>query len=175
VSTGPRYRVPFRRRREGRTDYRVRLRLLASGRSRAVVRLSGRRFRVAVVDFEPAGDKVVASADSTELSGIAFPASSLASTPAAYLTGYLAGLRAKAKGTVEAVLDAGLRHPTPGGRLSAALKGLLDAGVEIPHGEDRFPSAERLGGAHLPKPLPEPLESYKMKLPSLMERKEANA
>ena len=126
-------------------------------------------------DFEPVGDRVVASADSSELGRIAFPARSLASTPAAYLTGYLAGLRAKAKGTAEAVLDAGLHHPTPGGRLAAALKGLLDAGVQIPHGEDRFPSADRLGGAHLPHPLPEPLESYKMKLPSLLAPKEVSA
>lgn len=168
MSTGPRYRVHFRRRREGRTDYRVRLGLLAAGRSRAVVRASGRRVRVAVVDFEPRGDRVVASADSGELGKIAFPPSSLASTPAAYLTGYLAGLRAKGRGTLEAVLDVGLRRPTPGGRLAAALKGLLDAGVEIPHGEDRFPSADRLAGAHLPKPLPQPLEVYKQQLPGLL-------
>ena len=175
MSTGPRYRVHFRRRREGRTDYRVRLRLLASGRSRAVVRCSGRRVRVSVVDFDPAGDRVLASADSAELGRIAFPPSSLASTPAAYLTGYLAGLRAKSRGAEGAVLDAGLHHPTAGGRLAAALKGLLDAGLEIPHGGEQFPSAERLGGAHLPKRLPEPLEAYKLKLPALVAAKEAAA
>jgi large subunit ribosomal protein L18 len=173
MSTGPRYRVHFRRRREGKTDYRVRLRLLKSDRSRAVVRCSGRRVRVSIVEFDPVGDRVVASADSAELGGIAFPAASLASTPAAYLTGYLAGLRAKSSGTEEAVLDVGLRHPTAGGRLSAALKGLLDAGVEVPHGEEGFPSAERLNGAHLPKPLPEPVEAYKLKLPKLVPKAEA--
>ena len=175
MSAGPRYRVHFRRRREGRTDYRVRLRLLASGRSRAVVRCSGRRVRVAVVEFDPRGDRVLASADSTELGRIAFPPSSLASTPAAYLTGYLAGLRAKSRGADGAILDVGLQHATSGGRLTAALKGLLDAGLEIPHGGERFPSAERLGGAHLPKRLPEPLEAYKQKLPSLVAPKEASA
>ena len=173
MSTGPRYRVHFRRRREGRTDYRVRLRLLASGRSRAVVRCSGRRVRVALVDFDPKGDRVLASADSSELGQIAFPPTSLASTPAAYLTGYLAGLRAKARGTEGAILDAGLHHPTAGGRLAAALKGLLDAGLEIPHGGEKFPAAERLNGAHLPKRLPEPLEAYKLKLPGRLARKEA--
>ncbi len=175
MSTGPRYRVHFRRRREGRTDYRVRLRLLASGSSRAVVRCSGRRVRVALVDFDPKGDRVVASADSAELGGIAFPPASLASTPAAYLTGYLAGLRAKARGTAEAILDAGLHRPTTGGRLAAALKGLLDAGVEIPHGGEQFPSPERLAGAHLPRKLPEALESYKLKLPTLVRSKEVPA
>ena len=175
MSTGPRYRVHFRRRREGRTDYRVRLRLLASGRSRAVVRCSGRRVRVAVVDFDPTGDRVVAMADSTELGRIAFPPASLGSTPAAYLTGFLAGLRAKARGAEGAVLDAGLHHPTPGGKLAAALKGLLDAGLQIPHGDEQFPSADRLAGAHLPKRLPEPVEAYKLKLPSIVAPKEAKA
>jgi large subunit ribosomal protein L18 len=175
MSTGPRFRVHFRRRREGKTDYRVRLRLLESGRSRAVVRYSARRVRVTLVDFDPAGDRVIAAADSTELSSIQFPLASLASTPAAYLTGYLAGLRAKAAGTEEAVLDVGLRRPTEGGRLQAALKGLLDAGLEIPHGEGQFPAAERLNGAHLPKPLPSPVETYKQKLPGLVPRPEAPA
>lgn len=175
MSDGPRYRVKFRRRREGKTDYRVRLRLLKSGQSRAVVRCSSRRVRVSIVDFDPAGDRVVASADSAELGGIAFPSSSFASTPAAYLTGYLAGLRAKGAGTSDAVLDVGLRRPTPGGRLAAALKGLLDSGLDVPHGEKGFPSAERINGAHLPKPLPEPVEAYKQKLPGLTPRAEVSS
>jgi large subunit ribosomal protein L18 len=168
MSTGPRFRVHFRRRREGKTDYRVRLRLLKSNQPRAVVRFSDHRVRVAIVTFDPVGDRVVAAAESSELRGIAFPASSCASTPAAYLTAYLAGLRAKSSGAGTAVLDAGLRHPTVGGRLSAALKGLLDAGIEIPHGEGEFPAADRLNGAHLSKPLPEPIEAYKLKLPGLV-------
>ncbi len=173
MSTGPRYRVHFRRRREGRTDYRVRLRLLKSGRPRAVVRLSSRRVRVSLVTYDPTGDHVVATAESGELGGLGFPAASLASTPAAYLTGYLAGLRAKAASTEEAILDAGLRHPTAGGRLAAALKGLLDAGVEIPHGDEGLPSADRIAGGHLPKPLPQPVEAYKLKLPGIVPRAEA--
>jgi large subunit ribosomal protein L18 len=170
VSTGPRFRVHFRRRREGKTDYRVRLRLLKSDLPRAVVRFSERRIRVSIVAFDPVGDRVVAVAESGELSGITFPTASQSSTPAAYLTAYLAGLRAKSAGTESAVLDAGLRHPTVGGRLSAALKGLLDAGIEIPHGEGGFPKNDRLNGTHLPKPLPEPLEAYKLKLPGLVAR-----
>ena len=175
MSVGPRYRVHFRRRREGKTDYRVRLRLLKSGEPRAVVRFSGRRVRVSIVRYDPEGDRVVAVAESEELGRLGFPASSLASTPAAYLTAFLAGLRSKSAGAESAVLDSGIRRPTEGGRLSAALKGLLDAGVEVPHGEKGFPSPDRLGGAHLPKPLPQPLEAYKMKLPELVVRPEATA
>ncbi len=173
MSSGPRYRVPFRRRREGKTDYRVRLRLLKSGEERAVVRISNSRVRVSIVRFDPAGDRVVAAADSRELSHIAFPATSLTSTPAAYLTAYLAGLRAKGAGSGTAVLDLGSHHPSEGGRLAAALKGLLEAGVTIPHGEENFPTVDRLNGAHLPKPLPQPVEAYKTKLPGLLRRPEA--
>jgi large subunit ribosomal protein L18 len=173
MSTGPRFRVHFRRRREGRTDYRVRLKLLKSGRPRAVVRLSERRVRVSLVEFDPTGDRVLATADSAELGGIEFPAGSLASTPAAYLTAYLAGLRAKANGSEEAVLDVGIRRPTAGGRLSAALKGLLDSGLEIPHGDEGFPTADRLEGTHLPKKLPQPLATYRDKLSTIVQRPEA--
>jgi len=175
MSVGPRYRVHFRRRREGKTDYRVRLRLLRSGEPRAVVRFSGRRIRVSIVRYDPVGDRVVAVAESEELGRLGFPGASLASTPAAYLTGYLAGLRSKSAGEESAVLDSGIRRPTQGGRLAAALKGLLDSGVSVPHGEGGFPSPDRLGGTHLPKPLPQPLEAYKMKLPGLVGRPEAAA
>lgn len=164
MSESPRYRVPFRRRREGKTDYRIRLRLLRSDQPRAVVRVTNRRILVSVTSFDPRGDRVVASAESPELTAVGFPEPNLRTTPAAYLTGYLAGLRAKAAGASSAVLDVGLRHPAPGGRLMGALKGLLDAGLEIPHGDRGLPSDDRLNGQHLPKPLPKPVEAYKSDL-----------
>ncbi|HZY70750.1 MAG TPA: 50S ribosomal protein L18 [Thermoplasmata archaeon] len=170
MSDGPRHRVPFRRRREGRTDYRYRLRLLRSGQPRAVVRLTNRRVVVAVTAFDPKGDRIIASAESPELARIGFPKSGLASTPASYLTGYLAGLRAKGAGSTDAVLDAGLRRPTTGGRLWGAVKGLVDAGVKIPHGEGRFPSADRLGGSHLVHPPGKLLESFRGDLASIVVR-----
>jgi large subunit ribosomal protein L18 len=168
MSRGPRYRVPFRRRREGVTDYRHRLKLLLSDSPRAVVRISNSRVTVSITVFDPVGDRVIAAADSSELSGLGFPSTSLRSTPAAYLTGYLAGLRAKKLGAVGAVLDAGLHHPSSGGRILSALKGLLDAGVKVPNGGEGFPTADRLNGKHLKTPLVEPLESFKVKLPGLV-------
>jgi large subunit ribosomal protein L18 len=175
MSDGPRYRVAFRRRREGKTDYRYRLKLLKSGTPRAVVRLSGNRVIVSLTGYDPKGDRVLAAAESPELGRIGFPESSFTSTTASYLTGYLAGLRAKGVGANEAVLDVGLRHPSQGGRLLGALKGLLDAGVEIPHGEGAFPSNDRLNGKHLPKPLPKPLDQYRTALGTIVARGEAPA
>ena len=140
------------------------------GQPRAVVRISHSRVIVSLLSYDPIGDRVVAAAESSELGRVEFPSSSFVSTPAAYLTGYLAGLRAKAAGAETAVLDAGLRRPTGGGRILGALKGLLDAGVDIPHGEALFPSADRLNGKHLPKALPVPLEMYRSKLSGVVER-----
>jgi large subunit ribosomal protein L18 len=161
MAKGPNYRVAFRRRREGKTDYRQRLRLVKSEVPRAVVRFTNRRVLVAVEAFDPAGDRVVGAAESPELTEVGFPEKSLTSTPAAYLTGYLAGLRVVAAGESEAVLDAGLLRPTRGGRLLGALQGLLDAGLEIPHGDAGMPPKERLSGAHLKAPLPEKLDTYR--------------
>jgi large subunit ribosomal protein L18 len=133
------------------------------------VRFSRGRVLVAVTEFDPLGDRVLAAAESRELRSIEYTGS-LVSTPASYLTGYLAGLRAKSAGAEEAVLDAGLRRPTKGGRLLGALKGLLDAGIEIPHGEGAFPSNDRLNGSHLKAKLPKPLEAYKAALPAHVAR-----
>lgn len=170
MSEGPRYRVQFRRRRDGRTNYRARLKLLKGDRPRAVVRFTGGRVIISLTAYDPTGDRVLAAAESRELSRVGFPPKSLVSTPAAYLTGYLAGLRAKAGGASTAVLDAGLTRPSQGGRLLGALKGLLDAGLEIPHGTTGFPTADRLNGKHLPTPLPEPLETYRSKLSEITTR-----
>lgn len=148
MATGPRYKVPFRRRREGRTDYRRRLALVKSGKPRAVVRSSNKHMRIQFVEYTDAGDKVVASAVSTELAKLGWKHSGR-STPGAYLTGYLAGKRALGKGVEEAVLDIGLRAPVKGCVLFAATKGLVDAGVSVPHDDGMLPSEDRIRGKHM--------------------------
>lgn len=148
MATGPRYKVPFRRRRSGRTDYRHRKALLKGGKLRAVVRRSNKHTRIQFVDYESGGDKVVASAVSTELVKLGWTHSGRSSA-GAYLTGYLAGKRAREKGIEEAVLDIGLREPVKGSVLFAATKGLVDAGVDIPVDEEMVPAEDRIRGKHL--------------------------
>jgi len=160
MANGPRYRVPFRRRREGRTDYRYRQRLLRARVPRAVVRLSLRNATVQLVSFEPDGDKVLAAAKSTELKKLGWTAPT-GNLPSAYLTGYLAGKRAVKSGVEEAVLDIGLKVPAKGSNVFAALKGLLDAGLSIPHGEDVIPSEARLKGEHINAELASLVEQVK--------------
>ena len=55
MANGPRQRNQFRRRRSGETDYRRRLKLLKSGISRAVVRISNTRVVCQVVSWERDG------------------------------------------------------------------------------------------------------------------------
>tara|TARA_B100001750_G_scaffold248078_1_gene276548 strand:- start:4009 stop:4251 length:243 start_codon:yes stop_codon:yes gene_type:complete len=52
-------------------------------------------------------------------------------------------------GYEEAILDIGLAASTRGNRVFAALKGMVDAGMEIPHGEDVLPDDGRINGSHI--------------------------
>ncbi len=166
MKQGPRTRVPFRRRREGKTDYRKRLKLLKGGTPRAVFRRSLRNVIVQIVIYDPHGDKTVASAFSKELGKYGWGTAS-SNLPAAYLTGLLAGKRARAKGIETAVLDIGLSSPSKGSRVFACLKGLLDAGLHIPHDEEVIPSTDRLEGKHLGENVMKAFKDVKTKLEAL--------
>jgi len=148
MAKGPRYCVPFRRRREGKTDYRARKALLLSGKPRLVVRGSLKNVIAQIIVAKPYGDEVILSVHGRELAkkyGWKAPRGSL---PAAYLTGLLCGLKAKAKGVNEAILDTGLHSPTKGARVFAVLKGVLDAGLNVPHSEEKLPDEKRIKGEH---------------------------
>jgi len=160
---GPHFRVPFRRRREGRTDYRRRSKLLRSTKPRAVVRKTLQQTIVQIVEAAPAGDAILAAATSRELIKRGWTGGT-GNLPAAYLTGYLAGRRAAAKGITEAILDIGLHEPSKGGRLFAALAGLLDSGIAVPHSPDILPSKDRIRGAHIDAALASAVDAVKAKL-----------
>ncbi|TFH08418.1 MAG: 50S ribosomal protein L18 [Candidatus Thorarchaeota archaeon] len=148
MAQGPTYRVKFRRRREGKTNYYRRKRLLQSRRPRLVVRKTNANTLVQIINANVVGDMTVASAVATELSEYGWKAGT-GNLPAAYLTGFLAGIRAKARGINEAVLDMGLNPPIKGSRIYAALKGVVDAGLTVPHGPEILPDEERISGKHI--------------------------
>lgn len=149
MARGPRYRVKYRRRREGKTNYYRRYKMALSRKLRAVVRKTLNHIIVQFVKMAPEGDYTIAAAHSIELvKGFGWRAST-DNTPAAYLTGLLAGLRAKKENVDYAILDIGLHRPVKGARIFAALKGILDAGVEVPHNPEILPLEERLRGEHI--------------------------
>ena len=148
MATGPRYRVPFRRRREGKTNYRVRRALVLSRVPRLVVRLSLKNALVQVIEAKAIGDKVVVSSHSKELSKYDW-LGNRGNITAAYLTGLLCGFKAIDKDIDKIFLDVGLHIPSKGTRVFAALKGVIDAGVEVSHSEDVLPDEDRISGKHI--------------------------
>ena len=71
------------------------------------------------------------------------------------------GKAAMAHGYEEAVLDVGLAATPVGGRVFAALKGMVDAGLEVPHGEQVLPEEDRINGAHIGDNIAGAVESTK--------------
>ncbi len=144
------YRVKLRRRREGKTDYQARKALVTSRKPRLVTRASNKNVEVQLIIAKPHGDEVLASANSRELIKSYGWRAPTGNIPAAYLTGLLAGLKAKKAGIKEAILDIGLVSPTKGAKIFAVLSGVVDAGVEVPHSEEKIVK-ERMKGEHIAK------------------------
>ncbi|MCY0884146.1 MAG: 50S ribosomal protein L18 [Acidianus infernus] len=148
MALGPNYKVKPRRRREGKTNYYKRYIYVLSRAIRLVVRLTNEYVIVSVMKFDPKGDITIASAHSIELVKKYGWKGDTNNTPAAYLTGFLAGLRAKKAGIESAVADIGLFTPTKGARVFYAIKGALDAGLKVPMGDIEF-DENRIKGVHI--------------------------
>lgn len=149
MAKGPRYRVKFKRRREGKTDYKTRLALVKSGKARLVVRISNKHVFCQIVTFSPSGDKTIVSAHSKELAKEYGWKANMGNTSSAYLVGFLCGLKAKKAKVSDAIADLGFRTPSKGAKIFAVLNGALDSGLQIPHNEDIFPSEDRIRGVDI--------------------------
>jgi len=158
------YEKPLNRRKDQKTDYEQRLQLIKSDKPRAVVRTSNNHTRVHISEYNPEGDENSAQTISKDLEDYGWEHHT-GNLPAAYLTGFLAGMRAD---TDEAVLDIGLRKDAREGRIFAAVQGMRDAGVEVPVGEEALPEESRMRGEHIEemtgKDVPGNLEEVKEKI-----------
>ncbi|OAG29472.1 large subunit ribosomal protein L5e [Nematocida displodere] len=166
-----RLRLPFKRRQEGKTDYRQRHNLIRHNKSnygevksRFVVRITGSKVICQIVQAHKVGDKVLCTAESTELKkyGINF---GLKNYSAAYATGFLCarkmltkiGLADTYAGKEEldgeeyleedneegpkayrCYLDLGLARATKGAKVFATMKGACDGGLYVPHSVSKF-------------------------------------
>lgn len=148
MAQGSRYKVAFKRRKEGKTNYGARIKLIELDKLRLVVRITNNHVISQIVKVAPEGDETVISAHSNELKKMGWLGSTKNSS-AAYLTGFLCGKKALNAGVDEAILDIGLRSPTKGTNIFAVLKGAVDAGLNIPHGSAILPSDERITGEHV--------------------------
>jgi len=138
-------RIPPKRRRLGLTDYRKRLKLVKSDLPRLVIRRTNRYLITQVIKSKLGGDETLITVTSKKLADYGWRAG-FKNTPAAYLTGFLAGLLAKKKGIGKAVVDIGLHRAVKGSKVFAAVKGFIDAGVEVAASEGVFPDEDRIKG-----------------------------
>ncbi len=144
-SSGSRFRVPLRRRREQKTDYQARKAFVVSRKPRLVSRSSLKNTIAQIIVAKPKGDIVLASAHSKELVKKYGWKAATGNVPAAYLTGLLCGLKAKKNGVSEAILDLGLVSPTKGSKVFSTMSGVVDAGVMVPHGSEKIIKERTLG------------------------------
>jgi len=156
-------RLQFKRKREGKTNYRKRLNLLKSRTDRLVIRKTNQYVLAQIVSYEPAGDKVLVGVSSKQLLKIGWKYSAK-NIPASYLTGFLLAKKATEKKVKKAILDLGLQTPKKGSRLYAVLKGVIDGGVNVPSSDEIFPSQERINGAHISDKMIKDFESVKSKI-----------
>jgi len=151
MANGRNQRLRFKRRRTAETDYHRRLRMLKGGLPRAVVRVSNTQVTCQLISYHGDGDRVLASVTGKNLvDNFKWPSeSSRKSVPACYLAGLAMAKESLENGHSKAILDIGLASSSRGGRVYAALKGMIDAGMEIPHSEDILPSDDRVNGEHI--------------------------
>lgn len=158
------FKVPHKRRREQATDYEQRLELLKSESPRTVVRTSNKHTKMHLSFYREEGDENKYFTSTEDLEGYGWEHNT-GNLPAAYLAGFLMGMKAEED---KAILDIGLQEKKSGGRVFAAVKGMNDAGLEVPAGESVFPAEERIRGEHIEEmtgeKVPENFEEVKEKI-----------
>ncbi|MFN4336093.1 MAG: 50S ribosomal protein L18 [Candidatus Nitrosocaldus sp.] len=140
------YIETLKRIREGRTDYRKRKAILLGRHVFATIRVSDENIMVQISKASMKGDVVLASTNSRELLKYGWKGSRKC-LPACYLTGLLAGKKAKANGVDACIVYVGVRGFSS--RIGACVKGLRDAGLDVPVGDDALPDDDRIVGEHI--------------------------
>ncbi|KZV51649.1 hypothetical protein F511_29065 [Dorcoceras hygrometricum] len=167
-----RFEVKFKRRRQGKTDYRARIRMINQDKNKYNTPkyrfITNKDITAQIAYSSIAGDHILAAAYSHELPRYGLEVG-LTNYAAAYCTGLLLARRVlktlemdeEYEGNVEAtgedysvepaesrrpfraLLDVGLIRTTTGNRVFGALKGALDGGLDIPHSDKRFPGFDK--------------------------------
>jgi len=142
--------VGFRRKREGKTNYKKRINLLTGGTHRIVIRKSISGMLAQLVEFNISGDKVHGQVKSSDLKKIGWKYEP-SNIPSAYLTGFALGHKIKGKTNSDLAIDIGRIKAVAGSRLFALVKGLRDAGTPVLVNEKVFPKEDRIKGKHIAK------------------------
>jgi large subunit ribosomal protein L18 len=146
-----------KRRKEGKTDYAKRLKMLKSEKPRVVFRKTNRYILAQYISSREAKDRVGIGVTSKELLRYGWPKEaegSLKSVTAAYLTGFLIGEKIKKKKLENPILDMGMYRNLYKTKVYAFLKGLIDSGIKMKFKEEIFPEEERIKGKNLKNKIP---------------------
>jgi len=156
-----------RRRKENKTDYLKRLKLLKSKMPRIVFRKTNKYIIAQYVTSKQAKDKVEIGLSSKQLIKYGWPKEfqgSLKSIPASYLTGFLIGKKIIKEKRETPIVDFGMIKVLHKTKLFAFLKGLIDAGIKIKYKKDVFPNDEKITGKNLKKDFSKTFNEIKSKI-----------
>ncbi|MBI5065075.1 50S ribosomal protein L18 [Candidatus Woesearchaeota archaeon] len=140
--------IQFKRKRKGKTDYKKRIQLLSSYACRVVVRKTNKHIITQAVNFTPKGDAVILTITTKDLQKLGWKGNTK-NISASYLCGLLFGKKLKEKGTKKAIADLGMHTTVKGAKIFAVLKGVKDAGIDLPIGSTVVPSEDRIKGKHI--------------------------
>ena len=160
-------KIPKRRRKQGKTDYAKRIKLLKSKSPRIVFRKTNRYILSQYVESKQAKDKIIFGVTSKDLLKKGWPkefSGSLKSIPASYLTGFLMGNEIKSKKLKTPILDTGMIRVLGKTKVFSFIKGLIDSGIKIKCKEENFPEEERIKGKNLKKDFSSEFEKIKLKI-----------
>ncbi len=148
MKKGKAYTLDYRRKRQGKTNYKTRLKLLSSNKLRVVIRKGLNNILVQLVKFNPSGDNVLISTYTRELLKYGWNGHR-GNLSAAYLVGFLCGLKAKKNNLITGIVDLGFSRAVHKSSIFAVVKGFKDAGFDIPLGEGVVPEDDRISGKHI--------------------------
>lgn len=146
-----------RRKKECKTDYGKRIKLLKSEKSRIVFRKTNRYLIVQYVESTEAKDKIIFGFTSKELLKYGWPQNAiggLKSLTASYLTGYLVGKKILKNKLEQPIVDFGMIRVLYKTKVYAFIKGLINSGVKISCKEEAFPEENRIKGEHMKNKIP---------------------
>lgn len=150
MATNKKYNVEYKRKREGKTDYKQRLLMIKSRLPRFVVRKTLKHIQIQIIEYSQKGDQIKASSHTAELKKLGWKGAT-ANTTAAYLCGMLIAKKAKDKKITDCISDLGKYTSVKGSILYAAIKGAIDGGLKIPCSPTVFPTENRIKGDHIAK------------------------
>jgi large subunit ribosomal protein L18 len=156
-----------RRRKENKTDYLKRLKLLKSNSSRIVFRKTNKYIISQYVTSKEAQDKIELGINSKDLLKYGWPEeskTSIKSISASYLTGFLMGKNILNKKLKTPILDIGMIQNMHKTKVYGFIKGIIDSGVKIKCNEETFPSQERIEGKNMKKDFSKTFSEIKLKI-----------